>query len=555
MAASRVAERYLVLDHLDVGQPYPFLRLWERWGLGEGPPREETRRHHRAEPSWSPPRPSPPQARRHSRPRREDPPASTFTGAPEEHPPVWDDEVSVDDQEDARPPSDSDGEDLDEGTAEEETTEEVSAPAPPPPPLPRPAMYTVDEMRAMGANAPLVPTKRVVSEEEAEALAKRKAAAAAEVQRRLRELALREATPPAALEETPAKEPEHAVEPALVKEKEEEKEKKEEEKEKERLVIPEERLAIPHEVGVAPRRYAADELRALNVGCDAPPPGFDPDPAWASSLRPSPRAADAEPDEREGREEAAAEMAALREEMAATDTSGWSLWEDDEGAFAEDCAVALDALKEMDAVRAEQTRVADADAAARATPRVDAVIFPADALRAFSATDVETSGCMRPYADARSSLGVVFGTWSEMLARGGSGGGGWRARVGFVQPWEGEPEALVAWLCSEDAKARKSGMIGPVGWLKTTHLTGPALTAAVSSAYERAALRGDGVGDETAAGVPPPASAVYVSLDVVRTVTEERACLEVYDLRTGRELVFELSGEDDDDDDDDDDDE
>ena len=554
MAASRVADRYLVLDHLDVGQPYPFLRLWERWGLGEGPPREETRRHHRAEPPWSPPRPSPPQARRHSRPRREDPPASTFTGAPEEHPPVWDDEVSVDDQEDARPPSDSDGEDLDEGTAEEETTEEVSAPAPPPPPLPRPAMYTVDEMRAMGANAPLVPTKRVVSEEEAEALAKRKAAAAAEVQRRLRELALREATPPAALEETPAKEPEHAVEPALVKEKEEEKEKKkEEEEEEERLVIPEERLAIPHEVGVAPRRYAADELLALNVGCDAPPPGFDPDPAWASSLRPSPRAADAEPDEREGREEAAAEMAALREEMAATDTSGWSLWEDDEGAFAEDCAVALDALKEMDAVRAERTRAADADAAARATPRVDAVIFPADALRAFSATDVETSGCMRPYADARSSLGVVFGTWSEMLARGGSGGGGWRARVGFVQPWEGEPEALVAWLCSEDAKARKSGMIGPVGWLKTTHLTGPALTAAVSSAYERAASNGDGVGDANAAGVPPPASAVYVSLDVVRTVTEERACLEVYDLRTGRELVFELSGEDDDDDDDDDD--
>jgi hypothetical protein len=30
-------------------------------------------------------------------------------------------------------------------------------------------------------------------------------------------------------------------------------------------------------------------------------------------------------------------------------------------------------------------------------------------------------------------------------------------------------------------------------------------------------------------------------------VTEERACVEVYDLRTGRELVFELSGEDDDD--------
>ena len=146
MAASRVAERYLVLDHLDVGQPYPFLRLWERWGLGEGPPREETRRHHRAEPPWSPPRPSPPPARRHSRPRREDPPASTFTGASEEHAPVWDDEVSVDDQEDARPPSDSDGEDLDEGTAEEETTEEVSAPAPPPPPLPRPAMYTVDEI-------------------------------------------------------------------------------------------------------------------------------------------------------------------------------------------------------------------------------------------------------------------------------------------------------------------------------------------------------------------------------------------------------------------------
>ena len=180
------------------------------------------------------------------------------------------------------------------------------------------------------------------------------------------------------------------------------------------------------------------------------------------------------------------------------------------------------------------------------------MIFPADALRAFSATDVETSGCMRPYADARSSLGVVFGTWSEMMHEGSVGGAGWRARVGFVQPGEGEPEALVAWLRSEETKVARSGLIGPVGWLKTTHLTGPALTAAVSSAYERAASNGDGVGDANAAGVPPPASAVYVSLDVVRTVLEERACLEVYDLRTGRELVFELSGEDDDDDDDDD---
>ena len=114
--------------------------------------------------------------------------------------------------------------------------------------------------------------------------------------------------------------------------------------------------------------------------------------------------------------------------------------------------MALDALKEMDAVRAERTRAADADAAARATPRVDAVIFPADALRAFSATDVETSGCMRPYADARSSLGVVFGTWSEMLARGGSGGGGWRARSGSCSRGRASvAEALVAWLCSEDA--------------------------------------------------------------------------------------------------------
>ena len=174
-------------------------------------------------------------------------------------------------------------------------------------------------------------------------------------------------------------------------------------------MIPHGVLAIPHEVGVAPRRYAADELRALNVGCDAPPPGFDPDPAWASSLRPSPReAADAERDERaEGREKQPRRWLALREEMAATDTSGWSLWEDDEGAFAEDCAVALDALKEMDAVRAERTRAADADAAARATPRVDAVIFPADALRAFSATE---RGNFRVHATLRRR---------QVFARGG----------------------------------------------------------------------------------------------------------------------------------------
>jgi hypothetical protein len=84
-------------------------------------------------------------------------------------------------------------------------------------------------------------------------------------------------------------------------------------------------------------------------------------------------------------------------------------------------------------------------------------------------------------------------------------------------------------------------MIKPVGWLKTMHMTGPALTASITSAYELLADRSRFV------GAPPPASAMYVSLDVVRTVTEERACVEVYDLRTGRELVFELSGEDDDD--------
>ena len=106
MAASRVAGRYLVLDHLDVGQPYPFIRLWERWGLGEGPPREETRRHRSAEPPWSQPRPSPPPDHRHRRPRREDPPAPTFREAPRESDPIWDDEVSADGREDERPPSD-----------------------------------------------------------------------------------------------------------------------------------------------------------------------------------------------------------------------------------------------------------------------------------------------------------------------------------------------------------------------------------------------------------------------------------------------------------------
>ena len=216
MAASRVADRYLVLDHLDVGQPYPFLRLWERWGLG-GPPRR------RPGATIAPSRRGPrralriPRARRHRRPRREDPPASTFTGLPKSIRPCgttryrW-----MTRKMRAHRPTPT-GRIWTRAPPREETTEEVSAPAPPPPPLPRPAMYTVDEMRAMGANAPLVPTKRVVSEERPRRW--QKAAAAAEVQRRLRELALRpEATPPAALEETPAKEPEHAVEPALVKE-------------------------------------------------------------------------------------------------------------------------------------------------------------------------------------------------------------------------------------------------------------------------------------------------------------------------------------------------
>ena len=536
MAASRVAGRYLVLDHLDVRQPYPFIRLWERWGLGEGPPREETRRHRRRpEPPWSQPRPSPPPDHRHRRPRREDPPAPTFREAPRESDPIWDDEVSADGREDERPPSDFEThDDEDEGTAEEEPKEDPGVPPPPPPapPASEPAMVTVDEMRAMGAKAPLVPTKRVVSDEEARALAERKEAAAAAVRRRLEELTIRQAETDAAAaaekKEDPVEPPEPTPEPTPTPAPE--KQPKEEPKEE------------PKEAFAELQRYAPDELRAMNVNCESPPPGFKADPGWAVSSRaPKPKrrdAAAAAEEERKDREDDAA-ADALRIEIAKVDAAGWSLWEDDEAAFAEDQALALSALKEIDDGKASLIAEADARADARATPRVDLVVFPPGALSAFSKNDVDTSGCTRPYADVKSSLGVVFGTWSEV----DGGAGGWRARVGFVQPWEGEPDALVAWLNADEAAGDAAGasMIKPVGWLKTMHMTGPALTASITSAYELLADRSRFV------GAPPPASAMYVSLDVVRTVTEERACVEVYDLRTGRELVFELSGEDDDD--------
>jgi hypothetical protein len=107
---------------------------------------------------------------------------------------------------------------------------------------------------------------------------------------------------------------------------------------------------------------------------------------------------------------------------------------------------------------------ADAPAAA-----VEVVAFPPGALTSFARGVVEATGALRPYAVVEPSLGVVFGTWS----RGEAAGGGWCAAVGFLQPWEGQPSELVAWLNAEEAAAeeeagsgrppRASAMIRPIG--------------------------------------------------------------------------------------------
>jgi hypothetical protein len=115
--------------------------------------------------------------------------------------------------------------------------------------------------------------------------------------------------------------------------------------------------------------------------------------------------------------------------------------------------------------------------------------------------------------------GLVFGTWKR-----GSAPRSWRASVGFVQPWDGEPSALVAWLRAEASGGDGGGgggggggMIRPLAWLRTTAACGAALTRDVQAAY------GDGGGDDDLADAPPPASRVFVSVDVVATAVRGKS--------------------------------
>jgi hypothetical protein len=227
-------------------------------------------------------------------------------------------------------------------------------------------------------------------------------------------------------------------------------------------------------------------------------------------------------------------------------------------------------------------------------PGVEVVTFPPGALTAFARSIVEASGALRPYAVVEPSLGVVFGTWSRREAEdedGGEGreeaGGGWCATVDFLQPWEGQPSELVTWVNAEEAAAaaaaaaavargrdakvgvgadegasgdlghvRASTMIRPIGWLQTTPATGPALTEEVRAAFDlqsetakpttvRGSISCGGGGGERR---PPSASSLFVSVDIIRSALPGGAgggaCVEVFDLRTGAVLDFELSGAD-----------
>ena len=99
------------------------------------------------------------------------------------------------------------------------------------------------------------------------------------------------------------------------------------------------------------------------------------------------------------------------------------------------------------------------------------VAFPAGAVTSFAKGTVESTGALAPFAVVEQTLGVMFGTWTREEQpedryttstqsepepeQGGDAherhnmskqsGCGWRATVGFMQPWEGNPRELVAW--------------------------------------------------------------------------------------------------------------
>jgi hypothetical protein len=200
--------------------------------------------------------------------------------------------------------------------------------------------------------------------------------------------------------------------------------------------------------------------------------------------------------------------------------------------------------------------------------RVSLVSFPAGALTQFAAG---IAGVLAPGAAPAPTLGILFGTWSATAADAETRGEGapadgcaWQATIAFLQPWEGAAAELAAWLEGEDAAAIAAApgsvaakQLRPVGWLRTTAGLGVGVTEEVRRARDDAVAKR--ASSEKARGLenartrsrPPPASAVFVSLDEVRSAVAARhagggagAAAEVYDLRTGRAVDFEVDGTD-----------
>ena len=592
-----MGERHVVLRHLDVTQPHPFLRLWERWGLGEGggewvhappPPRlgwdrqptaharEHVRRWrrppHPPPPALDPHAPLPLLATRDARWSDHDRPA--HPGHPEGivHAPE-----SADHDHD-------------------------SSPIPTTPPSRRARTYTADQLRAVAAAAgptpPLdVPALRDIAAAEATvpsdplddvraALAAKKAAVLAS-----------RATPG---DEPASRGDERAPPPSP---------------------------SPPPSPPPPPLRYAAEELRAWNVGCDAAPPGFVADAGWSRggaspSARASKGAASKKPKSSSSRAKEAARGAAAAAASAAAardaaeletaramavaalrvDSSAWSIWATpprrttnvgdnttDEAENAEsadgrgsDPRPALFAeasyLADVTAVAASLRAKAEAEeveARRRETARlksepsspVDAIGFAPGALTAFAVAATDAAKSLAPYAVPTSTLGLAFGTWTRV---DGDGSNAWRGAVAFLQPWDGEPARLVEWLARRDEEARegtrgdevkeareKGVGIRPMGWVMTTNALEPRVSEDVRDAFRAVAGTGTGTGGDAGTGTggddgPPPAAAMLVSLDATVTALAAKgagggARVEVFDLRTERALDFEVEGVDDDD--------
>ena len=594
-------DRHIVLHHLDVSRPYPYLRLWERHGLGappssRPPPTSDRRTSRRRDErdarsarhgGWhrrrdrTPPGPPPAEddgwdARRaeeapepdgadrerererdRGRDRRDDEDDDAVDETPPRDETAAAAAATTTTTRDARreplDPSASDAA-TDAETAATRTAlpddlrddlrapppsspargETATAPARDPPPdasargkpetkTPKSetrAMLTVEEMRALGASAPLTPNATKPPPAAAPSTDDDVDDLRAMLARKRAEMETKEA---AVLEASPA------------------------------AVAPVEREGEGD--GVVRYRYSAAELRALNVNCDAPPRGFKEDPGWASSTRHPPRAKRGEKEKRAQREaDDAAEARASRATAAVlgVDVRGWSLWANDadadadaarfsERAFAAEAAAVANAR----ALRADAERAAAnaREASIReARSRIELMTFPPGAVVAFAEAACAAADALAPGARHDAVCGLVFGTWKR-----GSAPRSWRASVGFVQPWDGEPSALVAWLRAEASGGDGGGgggggMIRPLAWLRTTAACGAALTRDVQAAY------GDGGGDDDLADAPPPASRVFVSVDVVATALRGKsgggAVVEVFDLRTNEACAFELGGAD-----------